>query len=189
MTQILSALDIKVESLAAYPSVPAPEENGITFRENARTKALYYADKTEQWCLADDSGLVVDAIGGQPGVYSARFASDRCSDPNNKDEMNKANNEKLLELLVDVPDEQRTGRFVCCLALAKPGEILIETTGIMEGLIAKEESGVNGFGYDPLFFVPEFNCTCAELQAEEKNRISHRGKALVQLVERLRGIL
>jgi XTP/dITP diphosphohydrolase len=189
ITRVLEDLDVRVTGLEDRPDIPEPEETGETFAENARAKALYYAEKTGQWCLADDSGLVVDAIDGQPGVLSARFAIDRCEPPLTRDRIDRANNDKLLEMLTYVEDEDRTARFVCCLALAEPGSVLLETSGIIEGRIGHEPAGKNGFGYDPLFLVPELNVTTAQLPSDEKNRISHRGKAVREFAEKLRGLL
>ena len=180
---------MRVIGLEQWPDLEEPEENGATFAENARAKALYYAEHTRQWCLADDSGLVVDAIGGQPGVLSARFAVDRCKISCSREQLDQANNAKLLELLSDIDDEERTARFVCCLALAEPGAVIIETTGTIEGRIGHAPRGENGFGYDPLFIVPELNVTTAQLPPDEKNRISHRGRAVREFAEKLGGLL
>jgi XTP/dITP diphosphohydrolase len=154
------------------------KEDGATFAENARKKALGYARATGLWTLADDSGLVIDALSGQPGVESARF-----SGANNKDRkvVDHKNIAKVLTLLKGVPKEKRMARFTCCLCLANPERILVETEGTLEGLIADREVGENGFGYDPIFFVPELNKTVAQLTTEEKNAISHRGNALRKL--------
>jgi XTP/dITP diphosphohydrolase len=187
--RVLEDLDLRVTGLKDRPDIPEPEETGKTFAENARAKALYYAEKTAQWCLADDSGLVVDAINGQPGVLSARFAVERCEPPLTRDRIDRANNDKLLEMLAGVEDEDRTARFICCLALAEPGGVLLETSGIIEGRIGHEPEGENGFGYDPLFLVPELNVTTAQLPPDEKNRISHRGKAVREFAEKLRRLL
>ena len=187
--RVLEGLDVRVDSLKDYGHIEEPEENGSSFAENARLKALYYAEKTGKWCLADDSGLVVDALGGLPGVHSARFAIDDCSPDAGRDVIDMANNRKLIKLLEDVPDKKRTARFVCCLALAEPGKILLETTGTIEGLITHTPSGNNGFGYDPFFFLPDRNCTTAELPPDDKNSISHRGKALMVFATRLQELL
>lgn len=145
-----------------------------------RKKATGYAKATGLWTIADDSGLVVDALGGAPGVKSARFSGDKLqyADRTLIDHRNIA---KVLELLNGVPGEKRTARFVCCLCLASPEKVLIETEGILEGLIAEKEIGKNGFGYDPVFFVPHLNKTIGELTAEEKNALSHRGNAIRKL--------
>ncbi|MCD4823849.1 MAG: RdgB/HAM1 family non-canonical purine NTP pyrophosphatase [Phycisphaerae bacterium] len=182
---VLGALGISVIGLDDWPDVPEPAENGATFGENARHKARYYANATGLWCLADDSGLVVDALDGAPGVFSARYASDRCEPAANREILDKANNAKLLEALADIPEEKRIARFVCHLALADGDKILLEAKGAIEGQIGFEEMGANGFGYDPLFFVPEKGCTTAQMSPETKNDISHRGKAVRQLAEQL----
>ncbi len=188
--QVLGELPVRIAGLDEFPGIPEPEEHGATFAENARDKALYYAAATGRWCLADDSGLVVDALGGEPGVRSARYAADRCgSDKTDRDGIDRANNAKLLEKLQNIPDEKRTARFVCHLALAEPGRIIVETFDTIEGVIARRPSGENGFGYDPLFFVPEFGCTTAQLPPEKKNEISHRGKAVRHFAKLLRSFL
>lgn len=175
--QALADLPVRIAGLEGFPPVPEPEENGHTFAENAREKALYYARASGQWCLADDSGLVVDALNGAPGVFSARYAADRCPAGAKRETIDAANNAKLLEALADVPDSQRTARFVCSLALASPQAVLLEADGAIEGRIGRIARGVNGFGYDPLFYIDR-GCTTAELPSEEKNQISHRGQAL-----------
>ncbi|MGD0784592.1 MAG: RdgB/HAM1 family non-canonical purine NTP pyrophosphatase [Sedimentisphaerales bacterium] len=175
--------DIDWQSLAEFPNIKEVEEDGKTFAENARKKALGYAKQTGLWTLADDSGLVVDAIGGQPGVKSARFSGfDKLTTGGEKEKnrqlLDHKNMAKLLDLLRDVPKEKKTARFVCCLCLASPEKVLIETEGKLQGVIADAEAGSNGFGYDPVFFVPALNKTVAQLGTEEKNGISHRGNAI-----------
>lgn len=162
------------------------EEDGATFAENARKKAVGYAKTTGLWTLADDSGLVVDALGGAPGVNSARFSGQRSSDRRLTD---LRNIEKLLRLLEGVPEQKRTARFVCCLCLASAEKVLIETEGALEGLITQRPRGENGFGYDPIFFVPSLQKTVAELSSAEKNAISHRGNAIRQLRPLLQELL
>jgi XTP/dITP diphosphohydrolase len=170
LSEISEMLDFDIEwrSLADFPNIKEVEEDGETFAENARKKALGYAKQTGLWTLADDSGLVVDAIGGQPGVKSARFSGEKEKDRHLLDHKNMA---KLLDLLKDIPQEKRTARFVCCLCLASPGKVLIETEGKVEGIIAEKEAGSGGFGYDPVFFVPSLNKTVAQLGTIEKNGI------------------
>ena len=185
ISQVLSGLPVDIVGLNEIADIPEPEETGATFARNARDKALYYSRATGRWCLADDSGLEVDALAGAPGVLSARYSSDTVSPKADRKTIDPANNAKLLEELKDVPDQGRTARFVCCLALAGGGEILIEASGTFEGLIARGGAGDNGFGYDPLFYVPERDCTAAELPPEEKNRISHRGQAVRRFAELL----
>ncbi len=155
------------------------DETGLSFVENAILKARHAAAHTGLPALADDSGLVVDALQGQPGIYSARFAGEPRSDA--------ANNSKLLAALQGVPVVQRTARFRCCIVFvrhaADPVPLIAEAS--WEGVILEALQGAGGFGYDPLFYVPSHACTAAELDAMEKNRISHRGQAM----QRLRGLL
>jgi XTP/dITP diphosphohydrolase len=178
--------DIEWVGLSDFPDVSEIEEDGKTFAENARKKALGYARATNLWTLADDSGLVVDALGGQPGVKSARFAGVKGED---RKIIDHKNIEKLLKLLKNVPKEKRTARFVCCLCLSSPEKVLIETRGELEGLIIDKPAGENGFGYDPVFFVPKLNKTVAQLESEEKNAISHRGNAISKLKPFLKTLL
>ena len=168
---------VQWKSLADFPGVDEVTEDGATFAENARKKALGYARATGLWTLADDSGLVVDALDGAPGVNSARFSGDKAKGVDRK-LIDRRNWEKLLSLLDGVPREKRTARFVCCLCLASPQEVLLETTGSVEGLITTEPVGTSGFGYDPVFFVPSLGRTVAQLGDEEKNAVSHRGNAM-----------
>ncbi len=172
--------EVKWLSLADMGQIAEIEEDGSTFAENARKKALGYARAAGLWTIADDSGLVVDALGGAPGVKSARFSGDK---PKEEDRtlIDHRNIAKVLELLKDVPEDKRTARFVCCLCLASPEKSLIETEGTLEGLITHREIGKNGFGYDPVFLVPDLNKTVAQLSADEKNAISHRGNAIRKL--------
>ena len=172
--------DVRWLGLADFDNIVEVEEDGATFAENARKKATEYAKATGLWTIADDSGLVVDALGGAPGVKSARFSGDKLEGPDGTliDHRNIA---KVLELLKDVSKEKRTARFVCRLCLAGPEKVLIETEGTLEGLVADRQIGTNGFGYDPVFFVPHLNRTVGELTAEEKNAISHRGNAIRKL--------
>ena len=185
MAQVLSGLAIDVIGLKELGDIPEPEETGETFAENARDKALYYARATGRWCLADDSGLQVDALDGAPGVRSARYSRDTVPPGSDRKTIDLANNAKLLGALEDVPDEQRTARFRCCLALANAEGVLIETDGTFEGRIARTPAGENGFGYDPLFFTPERNCSAAQLPPQQKNAISHRGQAVRRFAELL----
>ena len=178
-------LDIEWLSLSDFPDIQEMKEDGKTFAENARKKALGYAKQTGLWTIADDSGLVVDALGGQPGVTSARFSGEK---EKNRTLLDHKNMRKVLTLLKDVPKEERTARFACSLCLACPEKILIETQGTLEGFIAEKELGSNGFGYDPIFFVPALNKTVAQLTRQQKNAVSHRGQAvkkLKPLLERL----
>lgn len=163
----------QTKTLLDYPDLPDVEETGKTFEENARLKAETIAQLLQQPVLADDSGLVVDSLNGMPGIFSARFAGERKSDA--------ANNAKLLHELTDVPDEQRTAHFHCTLVFAAPKKESLVVEADWDGQIARIPQGDNGFGYDPLFIVPGYNKTSAELTSEEKNEISHRGMAVKEL--------
>jgi XTP/dITP diphosphohydrolase len=191
--------DIEWVGLSDFPNVSEIEEDGQTFAENARKKAIGYAKATGLWTLADDSGLVVDALNGQPGVKSARFSGAKDTNRGLLDHKNMA---KVLKMLEGVPKGKRTARFMCCLCLASPPEpekksggraspekVLIETSGKLEGLIIDTPAGENGFGYDPIFFVPESNKTVAQMASVEKNAISHRGNAIRSLRTYLEKIL
>ncbi len=165
--------------LSEHREIPSVEETGATFRANACLKATSYAKALGLWAMADDSGLEVDAIGGTPGVHSARWA-----EMNHAGKGDADNNALLLKQLHDVPDEQRTARFVCALALSNPqGQIILTVRDTVEGRIIRAPRGTNGFGYDPLFYFDEFACTTAELPSEKKHEISHRGKALRRMRE------
>ena len=150
-----------------------PEETGSTFKENAFIKAYEAAKITQMPAFGDDSGLVVDALDGRPGVYSSRYA-----------ENDQKRIAKLIEELKDIPQEKRTARFVCAMVVVNPdGKVLFSCEGTCEGLIIDSPKGVQGFGYDPIFFIPEKNATMAELTMDEKNTVSHRGKALKKIIE------
>ena len=159
------------------------EENGKTFKENALIKAREVCRLTGKPAIADDSGLSVDALGGAPGIYSARYASE--DGLNASDE---ANIEKLLENLKEIPGNERTARFVSAVALVFPDGREYCTLGVCEGLITREKRGDGGFGYDPVFFYPTFSKTFGEMTAEEKNSISHRNRAVAQLKEIIKEI-
>jgi XTP/dITP diphosphohydrolase len=178
---VLGGLGISVHGLDAFDKElvpPEPDETGATFEANARLKALYYAQALGEACLADDSGLEVDALNGAPGIFSARYAGEGAS----RAERDEANNRKLLAALEHVPDDKRTARFVCAMCLASPdGTVLAETRGEFPGVIGHAPRGTNGFGYDPLLFLPDAQCTSAELSPEEKNARSHRGQAARQV--------
>ncbi len=183
---ILHALGIEVIGLDAVEHTGRqPVEDGDTFAANARIKAMHYARATGRWCLADDSGLVVDALDGEPGVRSARYAGVG----DTRAERDTANNAKLLRELERIPPADRTARFVCSMCLADArGTVVAETSGSMEGVIGSVARGDNGFGYDPLFVLPQLGCTSAELPPDKKNILSHRGDALRQMAERLRAV-
>ena len=161
--------EISIVGLNVFPPLPPVAEDGATFHENARTKALLFAAHTGLLTIADDSGLEVDALGGAPGVRSARYAGEQASDEDN--------NRKLLEALKRVPADQRSARFFCALAIAAPGDLLAIVEGTCSGAIAFEPCGGSGFGYDPLFIRTDLGKTFAELPAQVKNRISHRARA------------
>jgi len=164
-------------ALADVEEIDEIAEDGATFAANARKKALGYAKAAGLWTIADDSGLVVDALDGAPGVKSARFSGEKLAG-DERTLIDHRNIAKVLELLQAVPENKRTARFVCRLCLASPQEVLIETEGTLEGLITTVEIGENGFGYDPIFFVPRLNKTVAQLASSQKNAISHRGNAI-----------
>jgi XTP/dITP diphosphohydrolase len=172
---ILAPLGIEIVGLDSLNDPPPePIEDGATFEENARIKAVAYAKATVQICLADDSGLEVDALNGAPGVHSARYAGA----DGTRAQRDAANNAKLLKQLKPVPAERRTARFVCAMCLADPdGNIFAETRGEFPGVITDQPRGSNGFGYDPLLYLPDRGCTSAELSTAEKNARSHRGEA------------
>jgi XTP/dITP diphosphohydrolase len=185
---IFAELGIRVVGLGDLGVGAAePEESAPTFVGNATIKALAYARQTGTVCLADDSGLVVDALGGAPGVISSHYAADGRDDPRPRAERDAANNERLLRELSGVPDERRTARFACVMVLASPeGEVLAQSEGAFEGRIGHEARGANGFGYDPLFLVaPEFQRTSAEMPPAEKNAVSHRALAARAMARRL----
>lgn len=178
MADLLRDLEVRLLSLADFPELPEIPEAGATFAENASAKAREVARRTGLPALADDSGLEVEALGGRPGVYSARYAQDRTGGRTPTDEDNWR---KLLMELQDIPGEHRRARFVCEIALAWPDGRLHTTRGELEGLIALEPKGTQGFGYDPVFWVPAYQATAAELDLAVKNRISHRAQALGKL--------
>jgi len=177
--RLLGDLGIEVKGLDAFPDLPEVEEDGDTFAANAVKKAETVARLTGLMTLADDSGLEVAALDGQPGVRSARYAGEQATDADN--------NRKLIAALEGVPAERRQGAFRCAMALARGGEETRVFHGRVEGVILETGRGDGGFGYDPLFLVREYGKTMAELPLEVKNRISHRGQALRQVVEFLRG--
>jgi XTP/dITP diphosphohydrolase len=170
LKSMLAELPFEIVTLDDFPGMPEVIEDGETFEENAVKKASELARASGLLALAEDSGLEVDALGGAPGIYSARYAGESCS--------HSANNRKLLSELKNVPKENRTARFVCVAAVASPDKVFFTTRGECDGLILKEPRGESGFGYDPLFFYPPKSQTFAEMGTEEKNKVSHRAKAL-----------
>jgi XTP/dITP diphosphohydrolase len=179
--QVLVPLGIQVVGLGELAaSIPEPVEDADTFEGNARIKAIAYARALGESCLAEDSGLEVDALAGAPGVHSARYAGVGST----REEKDRANNDKLLGALAGVAVERRAARFVCAMCLVDAaGEVLFETRGTYDGVIAEAPRGKGGFGYDPLLWLPDVGKTSAELGAEEKNARSHRGKATRALAE------
>lgn len=167
---------IQWKSLQDFPKVEPVEEDGNTFAKNSQKKALGYSKATGLMTLADDSGLVIDALDGQPGVHSARFAG-VAHDPLPRSQLDQKNYEKVLHLMKSVPDNKRTARFVCYLSLATEKEVLLEAEGTVEGTITRSPQGCGGFGYDPVFWIPAVSKTAAQLEPEEKNKISHRADA------------
>ena len=165
-----------VEDLAALPGLPEVEETGVTFEDNARLKALAASPHYGGWVLADDSGLEVDALGGEPGVRSARFAGDAADMEENR--------ALLLQRMQSVAD--RAARFRCVLALARDGRVVHVFDGVVEGSITSSEQGAGGFGYDPLFVPSGGTATFAQMSAQEKHALSHRGRAMIALAEFLR---
>ena len=175
--EILSDLDVEVISLKEAGILIDVVEDGTTFEENAIIKAKAIHELTKGLILADDSGLEVDYLNKEPGVYSARYMGE--------DTSYKIKNQNILDRLEGVPDEKRTARFVCAIAAVLPDGEVITTTGSMEGRIGYKESGENGFGYDPIFYLPEYSCSTADLSMELKNKLSHRGIALNKMKEEL----
>lgn len=174
LRRILAPLGLELLSLADFPDAPVPEETGQTFEENAVIKAKSAVDATGLPALADDSGLEVDALGGQPGVRSARYAGEDANDT--------ANNRLLLERLAGLPPGRRGAGFVSVVALAFPGGGVKTFRGETRGVILEQARGYGGFGYDPLFLSDDLGVTFAEADSDEKNRVSHRGRALAALV-------
>lgn len=172
---ILNKPDIEIISMREAGITDDIEENGSTFSENSLIKARAVSERTGFPAMADDSGLEVDYLNGEPGIYSARYLG--------RDTGHDKKNAYILEKLSGVKDEERGARFVCAASLVLPNGREFVRMGVMEGRIAYETKGSNGFGYDPIFFLPEYGKTSAELSPEEKNRISHRGKALMQIKE------
>lgn len=178
---ILADLGVPVLSMKEAGVSADIVEDGKTFEENAAIKAETIRDLTGAIVLADDSGLEIDYLGGEPGIYSARYMGE--------DTSYDIKNKNLLDRLEGVPDEKRTARFVCAICAALPDGRKLTTRGTIEGIIGHGISGENGFGYDPIFWLPEYGCSTAELSPEKKNELSHRGKALRAIKEQLREIL
>ena len=175
--EILGDMDAEILSMKEAGIQTDIVENGTTFEENARIKAKAVAQFTKDIVLADDSGLEIDYLNKEPGVYSARYMGE--------DTSYRIKNQNLIERLEGVPDEQRTARFVCAIAAVLPDGRVVTTRGVIEGKIGYEERGTNGFGYDPIFYLPDMSRSTAELTPEEKNAVSHRGNALRLMKEEL----
>jgi XTP/dITP diphosphohydrolase len=181
LQDLLGDLGLQLVDLSGWPDLADVEETGETFEENARLKATAYAKGVGEWVLAEDSGLVVPALKGRPGVYSARYAGTHGDD--------SANNRKLLAELAPLPDDRRAAYYVCVAALAAPnGEVRAVAEGRCHGVIVKEPRGTGGFGYDPLFEIPEYHQTFGELSLRVKQALSHRARAVIQLRPELRKI-
>lgn len=175
--EILGDLDIPILSMEEVNISVDVVEDGLTFEANATKKAVEIAKLTGETVLADDSGLEVDYMNKEPGIYSARFCG--------VDTDYSIKNQTIIERLKEARGDERTARFVCVIAMAKPNGDTITARGTIEGVIAYEEKGENGFGYDPIFYVPSEGCTTAEMTSEAKNRISHRGKALKMMRDKI----
>ncbi len=179
-TAVAARHGVEVELLPEFKSLPECVEDGATFEENAKKKAEHYSlHAPGRVVLADDSGIEIDALGGEPGVRSARYAAE--SEHGNSDDL--ANNELVFERMQNVPDEKRTGRFVCVIAIARDGKLIQSFRGEAEGVILRELRGDGGFGYDPMFYFPGFGKTFAELSPTEKASVSHRGKAFAKFLQ------
>jgi XTP/dITP diphosphohydrolase len=166
---VMSGVPLELVSLADIPSIAEPEETSPTFEENARLKASYYAERSGRLTVAEDSGLVVDALDGEPGVRSARFLRPDASYPERFEE--------IFRRLDERPEAPRTARFVAALACVDNGQVIYETTGVVEGEVANAPHGTGGFGYDPIFYYPPFRRTLAEVSEAEKMLVAHRGVA------------
>jgi XTP/dITP diphosphohydrolase len=179
--EILKDLEIELLSLKEAGLDPDIEENGVAFEDNAIIKAKAIVEMTNEIVLADDSGLEVDYMDKAPGVYSARFMGENTS--------YDIKNQYIIDQLATATEEERSARFVCVIACAFPNGEIITSRATIEGMIADQITGTNGFGYDPIFFVPEYGCTTAQMPSELKNQISHRGKALYAMKEAVKNHL
>lgn len=179
--EILADLKIPVLSMKEAGVEADIVEDGTSFQENADIKAKAVMKLTGHIVLADDSGLEIDYLNGEPGIYSARYMGEETS--------YDIKNKNLIDRLDGVPDEKRTARFVCAISAALPSGEVLHSQAAVEGIIGYESRGENGFGYDPIFYLPEYKCTTAELSPEKKNELSHRGKALRMMKEKLKTVL
>lgn len=178
VAMMFADMDVSVKTLKEAKIQAKIMEDGKTFMENARIKAETIAKYTDKIVLADDSGLVIDYLNGEPGIYSARYMGE--------DTSYDIKNANILKRMEGVPENERSARFVCAMAAVMPNGEVIETEGIMEGMIGYEIAGKNGFGYDPIFYLPEFEASSAQITPEQKNAVSHRGKALRMMQEELK---
>jgi XTP/dITP diphosphohydrolase len=182
IVDLLAGLDLEVTDLTSWPNPPEVEENGKTFEENARKKASELASYLDHWVLGEDSGLVVPALNGRPGVYSARYAGKHGDD--------EANNSRLLAELAALPNDRRAAYYVCTVSLADPtGVVRVTVEGRCHGQIAPDRHGTNGFGYDPIFLIPEYHRTFGELSPRVKQALSHRARAVAKLRPMLHGLI
>lgn len=179
MKAILEPLGWEIFTMKELGVHVEPEENGLTFEENSKIKAVAVMEATGVPAIADDSGIEVDALDGAPGVYSARYGGEACPD-------DKARNQFLMKNMEQVPDGKRRGRFVSVITMASPDGSVISARGELEGEILRQEIGDGGFGYDPLFYIPGEGCTMAELSGQRKNEISHRAVALGRFVDKIK---
>lgn len=178
VAMMFADMDVCVKTLKEAEISADIVENGRTFMENAVIKAKTIAQFTDKIVLADDSGLVIDYLNGEPGIYSARYMGE--------DTSYDVKNANILERMADAPEPLRSARFVCAMAAVMPDGEVIETEGVMEGMIGYKIAGKNGFGYDPIFYLPEFGASSAEITPEQKNAVSHRGKALRMMQKELK---
>ncbi len=177
VAMMFADMDVHVQTLKEAGIDVEVIEDGKTFMENAIIKATTIAKHTDKIVLADDSGLVIDYLNGEPGIYSARYMGE--------DTSYDIKNHNLLERMEGVPEKERSARFVCAMAAVMPDGEIVKTEGVMEGIIGYQLAGENGFGYDPIFYLPEFGASSAEISPEQKNAVSHRGKALRMMQEEL----
>lgn len=181
VAELLAPVGFRVISVMEFPGVSEVDEDGQTFAENAAKKATQVAREIGQWVIGEDSGLMVDALHGAPGIYSARF-----SGPDATDEQN---NQKLLKELANIPDDRRGAGYVCSVALSNPaGQVVLTAEGTCRGRLLREASGAGGFGYDPYFLIPEYHQTFGQLSSLVKHRLSHRARAFAQFIPRLRSL-
>jgi XTP/dITP diphosphohydrolase len=181
IAEILGDLDMELRDLTSWPDAPEVVEDGTTFVDNARKKAVELSRYLKQWVLGEDSGLVVPVLNGRPGVYSARYAGKQGDD--------EANNARLLAELAPLPDDRRAAYYICTVALSDPqGEVRAVVEGRCHGVIVRAARGTGGFGYDPLFLIPEYHRTFGELSPRVKHALSHRGRALARLRPALRAL-